>query len=97
MRVDAAWITEKRAELGDPLLEIGVLVLDSLALETGERAEAEIEDRLRLDLGELEALHERRPGVVGVLRSSDQRDDLVEVVERDEIALEDVRALERLA
>ena len=36
----------------------------------------------------------RRVGVVG---GTDQRDDLVEVVERDEIALEHVRAIDRLA
>ena len=55
-RVDPDLVGEDRAELGDALLEVGVLLLDSLALETGEALETEVEDRLRLDLGELEAL-----------------------------------------
>ena len=36
-------------------------------------------------------------GLVGVVGRTDQLDDLVEVVERDEVALEDVCARERLA
>ena len=53
-------VAEQPAKLGDALLQVGVLVLDTLALEPGERAEPQVEDRLRLDLGQLEALHERR-------------------------------------
>ena len=68
-----------------------------LALQPGEALEAEVEDRLRLDLGELELSPSGRRALVGVGRSADERDDRVEVVERDEIALEDVRALLRLA
>ena len=52
---------------------------------------------LRLDLRELESSHELLAGRVGVVGVANQRDDLIEVVERDEVALEDVRALERLA
>ena len=74
-----------------------MLVLDALALETGELAEPQVEDRLRLDLGELEARHELLARGVRVLGVADERDDLVEVVEGDEVALEHVRALERLA
>ena len=85
------------AQLADPLLEVGVLVLDLLLLERGERAEAKVEDRLRLDLRELEARHQLRPRIVGVGGGADERDHLVEVVERDQVALEDVRAGDRLA
>ena len=86
-RVDPRLVAEDRAQLGDPLLQVGVLVLDALALEPGERAQAQVEDRLRLDLGELEALHQPRARLVGVGRGADQRDDRVEVVERDQVAL----------
>ncbi len=74
-----------------------MLVLDALPLESGELAESKIEDRLRLDLGELEAGHELLARGVRVLGVADQRDHLVEVVEGDQVALEHVRALERLA
>ncbi len=70
-----------------------MLGLDPLALERGQRAEAEVEDRLCLDLGELEALHQTGARRVGVLGRADQRDHRVEVVERDQVALEDVRTL----
>ena len=95
--VDPDFVGEDRAELGDALLQIGVLLLDSLALEPGEALEAEVENRLRLDLGELEALLQAGARFVGVGRSADERDDFVEVVEGGEVALEDVRALLRLA
>ncbi len=94
-RIDERRISEQGAELRDALLQIGVLVLDALALETREGAQTEVEDRLRLDLGELEALHQRRTRGIRVIRGPDERDDLVEVVERDEVALEHVRTLER--
>ena len=95
-RGDSRLVAEEHAELGDALLEVGVLVLDALALEAGERAEPQVEDRLRLELAEPEALHQPRPRLVGVVGRADELDDLVEVVERDEVALEDVRAGERL-
>ena len=90
--VDPRLVAEDRAQLGDPLQEILVLVLDPLALERGQRAQAEVEDRLRLDLGELELLHQALARRVGVGGGADQRDHRVEVVERDQVALEDVRA-----
>ena len=95
-RRDVRLVAEERAELGDALLEIGVLVLDALALEPREGAEPEVEDRLGLELAEPEALHEPRPRLVGVVGRADELDDLVEVVEGDEVALEHVRARERL-
>ncbi len=56
------------------------------------RCEAHVEDRLRLLGRELESLYQPLPGGVGILRAADQRDHLVEVVERDQQALEDVGA-----
>ncbi len=94
--VDADLVGEDRAELGDAFLEIGVLLLDPLALEAGEALKAKVEDRLRLDLCELETLLQAGTRFVGVGRSADERDDFVEVVEGSEVALEDVGALLRL-
>src|SRR5581483_10488375 len=95
-RVDPCRVAEDRAQFLDALAEVLVLGLDLLACETGEAGEAKVEDRLRLDLGELEALHELRARLVGVGGGTDQRDDRVDVVERLEVALEDVRAGLRL-
>src|SRR5207244_7261142 len=54
--------------------------------------EPQVEDRLRLRLGELELLHQARARVVRVCGGADQTNHGVEVVERLEVALEDVRA-----
>ena len=96
-RRDPRLVAEQHTKLRDPLLQVRVLVLDPLALEPGERAEPQVEDRLRLQLAQREALHETRPGLIGVVGRTDQLDDLVQVVERDEVALEDVCAGERLS
>ena len=96
-RVDAGGVAEDRAQLGDPLLQVGVLGLDLLAGEAGEPREPEVEDRLRLDLGEAEVRHQALAGRVGVVGAADQGDHGVEVVERDQVAPEDVRALLVLA
>ena len=85
--VEPRRVAEDRAQLGDALHQVVELLLDALALETGERAQPQVEDRLRLLLGEREALHQPGPGLVGVVRGADQRDHLVEVVERDQVAL----------
>src|SRR5262245_11002783 len=90
--IDPRLVAEDRAQLADPLDEVLVLVLDPLALERGQRAEPEVEDRLRLDLGQLELFHQARARGVRVGCFPDERDHRVEVVERDQVALEDVRA-----
>ncbi len=69
-----------------------MLVADLVGLERGEAREAHVEDRLRLQLGELEALDQAGFGRLGVARAADQLDHRVEVVERDQQPLEDVGA-----
>ena len=81
----------------DALLEVAVLVLDLLAREAGQPREPHVEDRLRLVLGERELCHQTVACLLRVRRGPDQRDHGVEVVERDQVALEDVRALLGLA
>ena len=94
---DLRLVAQRLAQLADPLAEVGVLVLDLLARQAGQPCEPHVEDRLCLDLGQVELLHQTRASGLGVRRGADQRDDRVEVVERDQVALEDVRALLRLA
>ena len=64
--VDLRLVAEDVAQLGDPLLQVLVLVLDLLAREPGEPREAHVENRLRLDLGELELRHQLLARLVGV-------------------------------
>src|SRR5215831_19150815 len=73
----------------------GLLVLfDHLvALELGQALQPHVEDRARLDLGELELPHQRVTRGVGALGLTDQADDQVEVLDRLAQAGQDVGAL----
>ena len=84
-------------QLGDRLDQLGVFVFDLLALEADQRPQTHVDDRLRLHLAELEALREPLLGLVGRLAAADDLDDFVDVVERDAVAFEQVRALFGLA
>ena len=84
-------VGEDVLELGDELDDREVLVLDLLALERGEAGEAHVEDRLGLELRQLEAASSGSPcAPLDVGRLADGLDDRVEVVEGDLEALEDV-------
>jgi hypothetical protein len=73
------------------------LVDDLLTLEGGEAAQLHREDRVGLDLVDVEQLHEALARLVDRRRAADERDDLVERVERLEVAAQDVHALLGLA
>ena len=93
---DHVLVAEQLAQLADPLHLVRVLLAQRVGLERGQLLQAQFEDRLGLDVRELEALHQAGAGRVAVGDRADQRDDLVEVVERDQQALEAVhRAVER--
>ena len=72
-------------------LELGQPVDDLLALEGGQPAQLHVEDGLGLDLVDLEQLHQAGARLVDVGRAADQRDHLVERVERLDQAALDVR------
>ena len=86
------FVAEDRPQLADPLHQVGVLGADFVGLERGQALQAHVEDRLRLLARELEFLDQAVAGGVGVARGADQFDHRVEVVERDQQALEDVGA-----
>src|SRR5918992_563161 len=60
---------------------------------SSQRAEPQVEDRLRLDFREVELPHQSRTRRVGVRRGANEGNHGVEVVERDQVAAQDVRAL----
>ena len=78
--------------LGDRLDQLLVLRIQLLALERGEPLEPHLEDGVRLGLAERKLLHEARPRGRHVLRLPDERDHLIERLERDLESLEDVGA-----
>src|SRR5439155_13107356 len=59
-----------------------------VALEPREATQPHVDDRLRLTIGELEALLQTLLGRLLVLRLADRLDDGVEVIERDLEALQ---------
>src|SRR5574338_44426 len=92
-RQDLARVGQQVLQLGDELDDAAVLVLDLLALEGGEPAELHLQDGVRLHLGQPEARDERLPRHLHVGRRADGGDHLVQVVEGDLEALEDVGPL----
>src|SRR5262249_27620511 len=84
---------QDRAQPFDGLQQLGKLVEDLLALETGQPLQLHVEDRLRLDLRQTEIRHQAFAGFWRCFRGPDQRDHRVEMVERDLQSFEDVIAL----
>ena len=76
----------------DQLQDLGQLVDDLLALEAGQPLQLHVENGLRLHLRQLELGHQAFARFGRILRSPNQLDHLVQVIERDLQALEDVRA-----
>ncbi len=89
--VDLALVGEHALEVVDLLPEVLVLLLDLLPLERGQPLQPEVQDRLRLTLGELEGLHKVVARRLHRTALADRRNDLVEVRERDQQPFEDVR------
>ena len=87
---DARRVGQDVLELGDELDDLEVLVLDLLALEGGQAGQAHVEDGLGLDLGQAEAGHQVVARRLDVGRLADRPDHLVEVVEGDLEAFQDV-------
>ena len=84
-------VAQDLAQLADALHDVVVLGLDLLGLQCGEALQPQVEDRLGLDAGELEPLDQALARRVGIARSPDQLDDLVDVLDGHEQALEDVQ------
>ncbi len=88
-----AHVGQHALEPVDLATKLSELLLDLVALEADETTQAHLEDRIGLGLRELEALHEARLGFDVGLGPADDLDDLVDVVQRNDVALEDVGAL----
>ena len=73
-------------------LDLGQVVDDLLALEGGQAAQLHVQDRVGLDLVDLEQLDQALTGVVDLGGAADQRDHLVEHVQRLDQAAQHVGA-----
>ena len=81
---------QQRLELLALSRERLLLLADSHLLEPGQMPQARVEDLLGLLIGELEALHQQR---LGLVLAADDTDHLVQIEEGDEQAIEDVQPL----
>ena len=80
------------AQALDRLQQLGELVEDLLPLEAGQPLQLHVEDRLRLNLREAELGHQPVARLAGRLRPANERDDRVQLIERDLEPFEDVIA-----
>ena len=89
-------VREDALQIGRALLELAVLLQDFIALQPGQALQAHVQNGLGLAFAQGKALHEARLGLRGVRRLFDEIHDLVDVVQRDDEAREDVQAFPRL-
>src|SRR5207237_8413649 len=86
------WIGEQILEIADRLEDLSQLVEDLLALQSGQPAELDVEDRSRLDVRELVAAHQRLQRFFRGLALPNRADHRVEVVEGDLQSFDAVRS-----
>src|SRR5215510_14053332 len=84
---------EDALQLFDERQNLLVLLDDLVALELGQALQTHVEDRARLDLGELELSHQGFARGVGALGLADQADHQVELLDRLAQARQDVGPL----
>ena len=93
---DALRAGEDVFKLLDQREHFQVLVFNLLALKCGEPGEAHVQDRLCLQLAQLELGHQLFARNVNICGGADGLDDGIKVVQRNLQAFQDVRALLRL-
>ena len=89
-------VGEQRLDLRGPLPLLRQLVEDVLDLQLAQAVELRLEDRVGLDLGEAEPGDQLGGGVGLAVAVADDPDRLVEVVEDDREAFEDVDPVEQV-
>ena len=92
-RRGARRVGEQRLELGDLGAQLVALGLELDAAELGEAAQLQLEDVVGLQHAEVEDLDQPGARLRGVVAGADDLDDLVDVEDRDEQALDEVQPL----
>ena len=90
-------VSEEGLQALDLLHQGSVLFLQLLTLQTSEGTQTHIHDGTRLDEREGEALHKLLDSFLRLTGRTDDADDLVDIVDSDDQALEDVDTLLGLA
>ena len=91
------WVVENLLQLGNKLLQVVEFLMQLVYTQTCELRQTHINDSLRLELIELEALLQIALGIGRSLRVADDVYHLVDIVNGDDQALEDVCTLLSLA
>ena len=84
---------EQRLQILDQRGDFLVFGLDLLALQSSQPAQLQIEDGIGLELGQLEAFHQPCPRRIDIRGVADQADDLIQILQGDQVAFEDVGPL----
>ena len=90
-------VVEDLLQVGDKLHQVVILLVELLDAQTCELCQTHVDDSLRLELVEIEALLEVTLGVGGCLTISNNVYYLVDIVHGDDQAFEDVGTLLSLA
>ena len=83
-------VLDDAGQVLDLLEQLGVFLQELLALEVGQALQAHVEDGLGLDLGQPEALAQALLGLLRRAGGTDEADHLVDVVQGDAQAFEDM-------
>ena len=89
-------VGQDRVELLDRALELALLLLQLQLAEPGEAPQRHVEDVVGLHLGEVEDRDQALLGGCGVVGAADHLDDLVDVEDRDQQAVDEVQPVRRL-
>ena len=79
-------------QVRDGLLDLGVLILQLVALQSGQALQTHIEYGLRLLVGQAERAHQSVARLLRGATGADERNHRVNAIERDEQAFQDVGA-----
>ena len=85
-------IGQQALVIGDVLFQLVIFGLQLVAFQTGQAGQAHVQNGLCLLLGESEALHQSGTRGRGIAAAPDDGHDFIDVVQRLEQTLQDVRA-----
>ena len=81
------FIVQDCLQLGDGLQQLGVFLAQGQNFQPGQALETHVQNGLRLNFRQAEALHQARLGRLGVLAFADELDHFVQIVHGDHQAL----------
>ena len=84
------FVVQNGFQFGDGFQKLGVFLAQGQNFQPGQALETHVQNGLRLDLRQTEALHQARLGRLGVLAFADQLDHFIQIVHGDHQALQNV-------